>query len=104
MPADSIYLDHNATTPIDPRVVEAMARAWRDCGANPASQHAPGRRARRLLEESREGILELLGAKTGGMDADQLVFTSGGTEANNFAIVGLYNGVPLVSAIEHPSV
>jgi len=107
MPADSIYLDHNATTPIDPRVVEAMARAWRDCGANPASQHAPGRRARRLLEEAREGILELLGAKTGGMDADQLIFTSGGTEANNLAIFGLASdkGSRIVtSAIEHPSI
>src|SRR5262245_24913331 len=121
MPAESIYLDHNATTPIDPRVVEAMARAWRDCGANPASQHAPGRRARRLLEESREGILELLGAKTGGMDADQLIFTSGGTEANNLAILGLSATAPnghralatkypasvvdvVVSAGEHPSV
>ncbi len=89
MPEDSIYLDHNSTTPIDSRVVEAMTRAWRDCGANPASQHAPGRRARRMLEEAREGILELLGAKTGGMDADQLLFTSGGTEANNLAILGL---------------
>ena len=56
MSAEPIYLDHNSTTPIDPRVVEAMARAWRDCGANPASQHAPGRQARRMLEEAREGI------------------------------------------------
>src|SRR5436189_6376102 len=93
---DSIYLDHNATTPIDPRVVEAMTRAWRDCGANPASQHAPGRRARRLLEEAREGILELLGAKTGGMDADQLIFTSGGTEANNIALLSPYGGHALI--------
>lgn len=108
MPAESIYLDNNSTTPIDPRVVEAMTRAWRDCGANPASQHAPGRRARRMLEEAREGILELLGAKTGGMDADQLVFTSGGTEANNLAIWGLSTelaeGDLVVSAFEHPSV
>jgi cysteine desulfurase len=118
MPADSIYLDNNATTPIDPRVVEAMTRAWRDCGANPASQHTPGRRARRMLEEAREGILELLGAKTGGMDADQLIFTSGGTEANNLAILGLpiaggqrasggSTSSPAriaVSALEHPSV
>ena len=105
MPADSIYLDNNATTPIDPRVVEAMTRAWRDCGANPASQHTPGRRARRMLEEAREGILELLGAKTSGMDADQLLFTSGGTEANNLAVLGLGpGGGVLLSAGEHPSV
>jgi len=85
----SIYLDHNSTTPIDPRVVEAMARAWSNGGGNPASQHSLGRQARRMLEEAREGILDLLGAKTGGMDADQLIFTSGGTEANNLAILGL---------------
>jgi cysteine desulfurase len=84
-----IYLDNNSTTPIDPRVVEAMSRAWRDCGANPASQHSLGRQARRMLEQAREGILDLLGAKTGGMDADQLIFTSGGTEANNLALLGL---------------
>lgn len=106
-----IYLDHNSTTPIDPRVVEAMTRAWRDCGANPASQHAPGRRARRMLEEAREGIAELLGAKTGGMDADRVIFTSGGTEANNLALRGLLPqptadrpATLLVSAIEHPSI
>jgi cysteine desulfurase len=115
MPAPHIYLDHNSTTPLDPRVAEAMARAWRECGANPASQHAPGRAARRMLEEAREGILALLGAKTTGMDADQLVFTSGGTEANNLAILGLPSagtkpgpGESLaritISAIEHPSV
>ena len=85
----AVYLDHNATTPIDPRVVEAMTRAWRECGANPASQHGPGRNARRMLEAAREGIAELLGAKTGGMDADQVIFTSGGTEANNLALFGL---------------
>lgn len=116
----SIYLDHNSTTPIDPRVVEAMVRAWSDCGANPASQHALGRKARRRLEEAREGIAELLEAKTGGMDADQVIFTSGGTEANNLALLGLLNAVErrvdwdgsssgppmalFVSAIEHPSI
>jgi cysteine desulfurase len=106
-----IYLDHNSTTPIDPRVVEAMTRAWRDCGANPASQHAPGRAARRMLEEAREGIAELLGAKTGGMDADRVIFTSGGTEANNLALHGLLPqptadrpATLLASAIEHPSI
>jgi cysteine desulfurase len=117
----SIYLDHNSTTPIDPRVVEAMNRAWRDGGANPASQHAAGRKARRMLEEAREGIAELLGAKTGGMDADQVIFTSGGTEANNLAIFGLSsiptagtkpspgasgNDIPslVISTLEHPSI
>lgn len=121
MPPTPIYLDHNSTTPLDPRVLEAMARAWREHGANPASQHGPGRRARRVLEEAREGILNLLGAKTGGMDADQLVFTSGGTEANNLAVTGILGTMQVgrrelakeypetfddlvISAIEHPSV
>ena len=114
MPEPPIYLDHNSTTPIDPRVVEAMVRAWTDCGANPASQHTPGRKARRMLEEAREGIAVLLGAKTGGMDADRVIFTSGGTEANNLALRGLLlagtkrgPGEPpvlVISAIEHPSV
>src|SRR5205085_5200185 len=121
MTGASIYLDHNSTTPIDPRVVEAMARAWKDCGANPASQHSLGRQARRILEEAREGILDLLGGKTGGMVADQLIFTSGGTEANNLAVLGLsavpsagtkprpaamQSGPPriITSPIEHPSV
>ena len=80
-----------------------MSRVWTDCGANPASQHAAGRKARRVLEEAREGIGELLGAKTGGMDADQVVFTSGGTEANNLALFGLSETVA-ISAIDHPSV
>ncbi|MEX2174499.1 MAG: cysteine desulfurase family protein [Pirellulaceae bacterium] len=115
MSQQAIYLDHNSTTPIDPRVVEAMVRAWTDSGANPASQHVAGRKARRMLEEAREGIAELLGAKTGGMDADRLIFTSGGTEANNLALCGLMPlpiagsklapGAALaISAIEHPSI
>jgi cysteine desulfurase len=110
-----LYFDHNATTPIHPDVMEAMARAARDLLGNPASQHAPGRKARRVLEECREGILALLGAQTSGMEADRLIFTSGGTEANNLAIFGLgfQPGAgagtrdlrPLVvSAIEHQSV
>jgi cysteine desulfurase len=102
-----IYLDHNSTTPILPEVADAMAAALRAGYANPASQHAFGRRARRALEEAREGIAEVLGAKTTGMDADQLIFTSGGTEANNLALFGLAGETPrriAISAIEHPSV
>jgi cysteine desulfurase len=104
----TIYLDNNSTTHIDPRVVEAMTRAWKDCGANPASQHSLGRHARRTLEDAREGIAELLGAKTGGMDADQLIFTSGGTEANNLALAGYVlkhiDADVIVSPFEHPSI
>lgn len=102
-----IYLDHNSTTPLLPEVVAAMAEALRAGYANPSSQHAAGRRARRALEEAREGIAEILGAKTTGMDADQLLFTSGGTEANNLALFGLAGETPgrvILSAIEHPSI
>jgi cysteine desulfurase len=107
--AVSIYLDHNATTPLDPRVLDAMNRVWRDHGANPASQHAAGRKTRRVLEEAREGLLELLGGKTTGMQADRLIFTSGGTEANHLALHGLLRperagrGL-MISALEHPSI
>ena len=107
---DTIYLDHNATTPIRPEVVEAMVRCYRDGYANPASSHRPGQRARRVLEEAREAVAELLGAKTSGPMPDRVLFTSGGTEANNLAILGLVrtaNNAPahlVISAIEHPSV
>ncbi len=109
-----IYLDHNATTPLLPGVAQALAEA-QACGyANPASQHEPGRRARRRLEEVRERVAGLLGARTGGMNPDRLLFTSGGTESNNHALRGLLGPNLLgpegsrphvvVSAIEHPSV
>lgn len=84
-----IYLDHNATTPVLPEVVEAMRACYEEPYLNPASQHEYGRRARRTLEAARERIAELLGAKTTGIDADQVLFTSGGTEANNLAVRGL---------------
>ncbi|MCE9544023.1 MAG: cysteine desulfurase [Planctomycetia bacterium] len=107
-----IYLDHNATTPLDPRVAAAMAECYQRWPANPASQHAPGRAARRVLEEARDTVAELLGVRLDTRPADQVVFTSGGTEANNLAIRGLVAGTPLktppgeiiVSDLEHPSV
>lgn len=102
-----IYLDHNATTPLLPEVAEAMAECSRRSFGNPASQHAAGRRARQALEDAREGIAQLLGARLDGSPADQLIFTSGGTEANNLAMFGLAGSQPahlIVSAIEHPSV
>src|SRR3954468_18560340 len=88
MPAsnpDRIYLDHNATTPVFPEVVEAMRACWNEPTLNPASQHEFGRRARRILEDARDRIAELLGASS----RDRLIFTSGGTESNNLAIRGL---------------
>ena len=109
MAPEPLYLDHNSTTPIDARVVEAMERCWREGLANPASQHFAGRRARRAIEEAREGIAEILGANVSGMQADRLIFTSGGTEANNLALLGLTEaaadgGQVIISAIEHPSI
>jgi cysteine desulfurase len=98
----AIYLDHNATTRIAPEALEAMAGVLRAGLGNPSSPHGSGRRARRLLEDAREEILELVGASSG----DRLIFTSGGTEANNLAVRGLgaENQGILVSSIEHPSV
>ncbi len=108
---ETIYLDHNATTPVRPEVVEAMARAYRDGYANPASQHQPGQRARRALEDARERIAALLGASVTDTRPDRLLFTSGGTESNNLAILGIAEargrgdpGQVVISAIEHPSV
>ncbi len=80
-----IYLDHNATTPTRPEVVEAMARCYADGHANPASQHQPGQH-RRVLEEARQRIVQLLGGRVNCPQADELVFTSGGTEACNLAV------------------
>src|SRR3954471_8137911 len=111
---DAIYLDHNATTPVFPEVIEAMRACWSEPYLNPASQHEFGRLARCALEDARDRIGELLG--TG--PRDHLIFTSGGTESNNLAIRGLLPAVPLVnsrgegavsphlvtSSIEHPSI
>jgi len=102
-----IYLDHNATTPIHPCVSEVMTRCFESRLANPASQHQPGRRARKVIEEARDYIGDALGARVSAMDADRLVFTSGGTESNNLALLGLArhsSGNIVISAIEHPSV
>lgn len=108
-----LYLDHNSTTPVAPEVAEAMAEALAAGYANPASQHELGRRARRVLEEARQRITHLLGGKTEGLTPDRLIFSSGGTEANNLAVFGLAasrsagKSTPhqlLISPIEHPSV
>jgi len=84
-----IYLDHNATTPTRPEVVEAMARCYREAYANPASQHRVGQQARRLLEDAREKIAAILDVDLAPPRRDRLIFTSGGTEANNLAILGI---------------
>lgn len=112
----AIYLDCNATTPVLPEVVEAMRACYAEPYLNPASQHAFGRRARRKLEDARERIGKLVGAKMTGRDADAVIFTSGGTEANNLAVRGLFfakaragasptPGARIVtSKLEHPSI
>ena len=103
----AIYLDNNATTPLAPEAVEAMARAAKECWGNPSSQHSFGRRARQVLEDAREAIGSLLGANLGGFPPDRVVFTSGGTEANNLAMFGMAgasSGRIIISDIEHPSV
>ncbi len=103
---EPIYLDHNATTPILPAVAEAMHACYQEGLANPASPHGAGRRARRRLEEAREGIGRILQADLQSRAANDLIFTSGGTEANNLALRGLAGNQPgrlIVSSIEHPS-
>lgn len=97
-----IYLDNNATTPVLPAVWEAMRPYFGDGFGNPASAHAVGRRARQAVEDARDRIARLLDAFP-----DEVVFTSGATEANNLAIFGLAGEAPgriVSSPIEHPSV
>jgi cysteine desulfurase len=107
---DPIYLDHNSTTPTPPEVVEAMASCCAGGYANPASLHNLGRQARRMLEDARELIAEILGADLSPPRRDRLVFASGGTEANNLAVLGIalaggpVPGQIVISAGEHQSV
>jgi cysteine desulfurase len=99
---NEIYLDNNATTPLLPAVWEAMRPFLTDTYGNPASAHTAGRRARQALEDARERTASLLGA-----DPDEVIFTSGATEANNLALFGLAGeagGHLVTSPIEHPSV
>ncbi len=93
-----IYLDHAATTPLDPRVYEAMRPYLTEHYGNPSSVHGAGRKARFAVEESREKVADLFGAEPG-----EILFTSGGTEANNAALLGAAGGI-VTSAAEHESV
>ncbi|MEK7474262.1 MAG: cysteine desulfurase family protein [Candidatus Coatesbacteria bacterium] len=99
-----IYLDSAATTPPAPAVVEAVREALTDSWGNASSAHAAGSRARRIVEEARVKVAALLGGRP-----DEIVFTSGATEANNTVFVGLAGprgrpGRIVISAIEHPCV
>lgn len=85
MPTE-IYLDHNATTPILPAAADAVRETMLAVHANATSQHAAGRAARRRLQEARDAVARLLGARMEGLDPDRLILTSGGTESNNLAL------------------
>ena len=103
-----LYLDHNATTPLCPEALEAMLPLLSGEGGNPSSIHAAGRDARAALDEARDRLAALLGARPG-----ELIFTGGGTEADNLALIGLArrrvrSGVAchhvIVSQVEHHAV
>jgi len=99
-----IYLDNNATTPLDPRVFEAMAPVLQDTYGNPSSMHWFGQQARSALEEAREQVARLLGASPA-----EIVFTASGTEADNMALRGATTPPSarrkiVVTAIEHHAV
>ncbi len=98
------YLDHAASTPVRPEVLSAMDEVYRNAWGNASSVHAAGRQARALVERARERVAELL-----RVEPFRIVFTSGGTEANNLALFGAVGAAPgrrhvVVSAIEHHSV
>ena len=96
--AGPIYLDYNATAPIKPAVVDAVAEAMMLAG-NPSSVHGFGRDVRKRIEDAREQIAALVGCTPA-----ELVFTAGGTEANNTALRGAGRRALIVSAIEHPAI
>jgi cysteine desulfurase len=103
MPNSSpIYLDHNATTPVLPAVVEAMLPYLHEHFGNPSSGHSFGQRARAAVDVAREQVAELLGCAH-----DEVLFTSGGTEANNLAIRGVADDTEkrglITSKVEHPA-
>jgi cysteine desulfurase len=98
-----IYLDHNATTFIRPGVMETITSVWTQHVGNPSSVHGAGRAARQALDRARRQVARLV-----GVHESQVIFTSGGTEANNLALFGLtarfdYQGHVLTSAVEHAS-
>ena len=100
---NSVYFDHNATTQLDSRVLEAMLPWLQLQSGNPTSRHAFGRSARDAIEHARTQVAQACGAY-----ANQVIFTGSGTEANNFAVKGMAASQPvsqiLSSAIEHPCV
>jgi cysteine desulfurase len=100
-----VYLDHNATTPVAPEVLAAMLPYFSEEYGNASSIHTFGQRARGAVEEARESVAELLGARPA-----EIMFSSGGTESNNHAIFGVAGAAPgdrmhlITSAVEHSAV
>ena len=100
-----IYLDYNASTPVDPSVAQAMRAAMEDAYGNPSSPHWAGAPAREMVERSRRQIATLLGCTP-----DEIVFTSGGSEANNLAVKGAFfargarSAHIITTQVEHPSI
>src|SRR5580704_16747173 len=100
-----IYLDYNATTPVDPAVLDAMLPYFADIFGNASSIHSPGQRARGAVDAARASVAALLGAKP-----SEIVFTSGGTEADNLALFGVVAASQetrkhiITTAIEHHAV
>jgi len=111
MPFDErlIYLDHNATTPVDPRVADAVDTALRGAWGNPSSSHPYGRAACEALEQARAEVAELLASSP-----QEIIFTSGGTEADNLALLGTVlrpdpsaaarPGHLVTTTVEHPAI
>ena len=101
-----VYLDYNATTPVDPRVVEAMLPFLHMHYGNPSSEHAYGHAAKAAVDQARAEVAALIGARP-----EEIVFTGCATEANNLALLGVARALAsgsrrtlIYSAIEHPSV
>src|SRR5580700_6162018 len=101
-----VYLDYNATTPVDSQVLDAMLPYFSADFANASSIHTPGQRARAAVETAREQVAALIGAK-----AQEIVFTSGGTESDNHTIFGVLHSISLpgkphiiTTMIEHEAV
>jgi cysteine desulfurase len=101
-----IYFDHNATTPVDPAVAETIARVTLEEFGNPSSVHHFGQRAKAVLDEARSSVASLIGG-----EPSELVFTSGGTESDNFALRGVAEALEptgrkhlIASSIEHEAV
>ncbi len=99
-----VYLDHNSTSPLRPEVRARLIAVLDALGGNPSSLHAEGRRARGVLDQAREQVAAAL-----GVHEEEVIFTSGGTESNNLALLGVLDAAPrarglVTSAIEHSSV